>query len=741
MFSSNFRSVLIRNAAILRSNLSTIEIAQLRCKLSYTAIRRLESSEDLVNNEAKLQTITDTQSESIDTSVNNNTRGKKIKPEKPNIVVLDHRQAGLLKVKKEIKRPTSYPISALEGLDIGDDIRKDVKLHKPNNEHVKADSLTEEELQKILVQRKKLLVYESKVTEEQAAKSIDYLKPQNLKLSVEKLNDLKKHLNLSYTVKQLRMYTKLYYKKSYSHLVKSQVIDKIVFYHWKCTTSDGAENDTNIQIDQRVIDLETNELYLLVLTKKGKILQNFADMGAKIIVAVDENKIIIHGNINIIKYIEVALSRLVKNIHSEKFLVDDIVKSYLPKDHKYNENDIESLLLSIEKECNVFFEKSIYTDNNVKTQDRNISAIGTRRIGMAKRLFFAALKFDLFKKEAIKTLLIKEKEHYHEYPISDTRSMNWLCKTDPWSRVSRPNKIIDSQKEDITETNNNSKSLFSEDIVNGINDYIFKEQQIPLNNLRVSSKLKSSSIFSVTLGQLLNSTGKLRNTFDPQVPALLSKIDNGNMKLYEELQSYDEYFSTDHHSYFVKYVCVPNLKDDILNLKNLDIPPLEIWFESNESRKIDVSTCRLILPISQKKMYLRTPDLDHDFRIDYDTSVDLCEKYQLGNVNWLEGQPSIRNILSTQNFNSYFEKGVLFSQDFSLNIPIEGEEVISVNYKSIDTELITVINLKYKDKYLAQLSQVKRQILKGEYSQLDFVIEDNNSEENLLDLLRNIEKF
>ncbi|CCH58205.1 hypothetical protein TBLA_0A04090 [Henningerozyma blattae CBS 6284] len=673
--------------------------------------------------------------DSENSEFNTATRGKKIKPKTPSIVVLNLKQSGLLRRRKVLPiskhSDKDNRLSAFEGVDL-------------QAEHI-GNYLPLKPLQMIKAQGKKLLIFENKVSLEQAAKSIQYLKPVDEVISQQRFDELTKHLDSAYTIVQLRAYTRKFFNKSNAHLTKERLIKRIIMEYWHCKVDDKALQKDKL-INESVIDLEPKALFLLLVTDNSKIFHNFANMGARIIVAVDENKIIVNATVNVIRYIELALGKILNNISTKVFPIDDILKTHsingaTPLDEKH----LDSILSSIERENCVYFEKIPTEEGDSSTRNLYISAVGAKRLTLATALFLSSLNFQPQLTTNLKCYKLHTDNEYKEYPYSNSENLIWSTKNIPWKRLqsTKGNNSSTSEENRITTTDIITKN----DVKEIYNALVLPEQDsngAPI--IPIKENYPSHALFSVTMGQVLvaNSDLMKRQLFTPQIPFIASTLVKNKYPLFDTIDSIDEYYNVDHHSYYVKLKFIPENPQSLNN--NYNYPPLEIWLELDANNNVIPISCRAFLLLAQRHYVLQTPDFPTDYRFEHDKTLDLCGIYEYEGNKWLEDQPSLKAFINDQNL-SFKGKTFSFKKKLSINIPSFNTsenkyDVNSINYNFTELEHHKVVQLKHNKDYLIQYSEIKRDILGGWYSQVDFVggssLNENQFETFFHDIVHNL---
>lgn len=642
------------------------------------------------------------------TSLLLNKRGKKLKPKDDSFVVLTPRQTGVLKMPRRPKNANSNTnISILEGFDMN--------RHREKST-MSSNSSELDILWNIKETTDKLMKFREQESNEQLAKTIESCKPSSTVISEERFVQLEKILDEQFTLQQLKLYTKLRYAYYRSRITKQKLIPMVIKKFWNCTV-DPEKSELEDLIVENEISLETRDIYLLLLTKNGRILQNLARIGATIAVVIDENKIIVRSTSTIFKYVEVSISKILSNIQSEVISVDQIIK-----DHSsvLNSSRIhpEQILSMVQRESSTFVEPA--EDSKYK-----ISAIGTKNLVSINRLLLWALNYSPQTTEVLLFCGDKSKS-YDRYPLTNIEWLDWISKTDNWFRLQEP--VLRSQ----------SKTLPMVDITDKINTLYESLGKKP--EKMIEPKLSNfSTTLSATLGQVLeNQTGK--HLFQTKLGNLLPKL--LQLPLWsDESNDYDAY-NLDHHVYLFQLKFSPNIAS--LNYK-YDIPPLELWFTVDDYGLADKLSLRCIHHYSENCAILQTPELPYDFRFSLDSTMDTipleCDSKNL--FEWiLQEQPGLAEFLKTLHLH-YDNKKTSIPQKLVLKMPMKSFDIAQeINYDFLALYRHRVLRFKYQDKYLVQYSNIDGGHLGGTTSRVDFVSFNDTFDKNLLnEMITDIVKF
>ncbi|SCW04166.1 LAFE_0H07536g1_1 [Lachancea fermentati] len=647
------------------------------------------------------------------------TRGKKLKPENARFVVLNPAEAGIFKKRRipgyfKPHNRQAERLSVLEGVEIGD---KDVQLPKESNEI----------LQEIESQRRKLLVFKSSVPKEQAVNSIHDLKPSDNSriMSSKRYEQLKGLLDMAYTLSQLKEYVRQHYDVTINRsLSKKKLISKILIELWKCEV-DETISETDDLIVERIIDVEKRDIYLLLLTNNGKILQNFARIGATLAVALNENKIIVRATGPLVKYVEVSLRKILDNVQREQLPVDDIIRNHTPVG-SVPIMPPEDLISLIQKESAVYFEKLLDDDPN----GYFITAFGGKRIRKAKNLLLWALDYNPQSTNSIQFLGDQQMSLYKNYPFTDISCLDWTERDKEWFRLQKP-----AVKESIVKDIKDSVNLnLTEEIIDELYEKLVTTAD---NHIAKFNAISNTQNLGITLGQFLNTSNGSNSTFQPKIANIAAQL--MKLPLYDDMPNLDELYTVDQHEYYVQLKFIPDLST---TQSKRNIPPLELWFELDDYDTAINSSLRSVLHLEDRNIFLRTPQLPYDYKLNADQIVEVSQPYEENSESWLSDQPGLKSFLKDAQLTFQSRKKLFIPKRLELNLHLEGCDTpqpvmfdyVKVNYRR-------VLKLKYMDKYLVQFSDIKGGSGSGRYTQVDFINTEKVTRESFGNFVKDIVRF
>lgn len=671
-----------------------------------------------------------------------NTRGRKIKPSKDTFVVLDPRQAGLLKkrhVPDHFKNDDNRNLSILEGVELG--IDRNVSRRKGMATSARSIYESNEILREIEFSRKKLLVFESSVSKEQVVKSIGFQNPTIKIMSQQRYDQLVSVLDSAYTAPQLRAYTKTVYGNAHTHWTKNKVISILLNDYWGCSVNTVIK-ETDDLIVEKIIDISTRDMYLLLLTNHGKILHNLARIGATLAVALDENKIIVRATSSIIRYVEVSLTKILQNVHNEILPISDIISRHTARGAKLMTYKDKSELISlIQKENGSFFEKSLSDDDC--SGEYVVSAFGNKRVNEAKKLLLWGIKYN--------PQLVERLEYcgnadlkYKRYPFTRFECLDWINRNKQWYRE----QTVVSTKSIVSNRDDQSQLVINDEKLNSYYNFLKSDlsKDTKTNMVELDSNYIPVKTVSITLGQLLRSDDAINlnsHLFEPKVPLITNKL--LRLPLYNDVATKDELYTIDQHDYYVQLKFVPDLS--CLSNTSLNLPPLELWLELDEHDNAVISSAQCILQMEQRRLLLETRHRSHDYRFDNDTIIELTESFEDNQETWLDNQPGIKDFLKVSKLSFGSNNKVSLPTNITVKLPIiNGEgtvENVNVSYNFINTTYQRVLRLKYLGKYMVQFSDVNCGSRGGRYTQVDFVGEGTEFEnpKNFSKFLNDVTKF
>ncbi|CCF59627.1 hypothetical protein KAFR_0H02180 [Kazachstania africana CBS 2517] len=644
------------------------------------------------------------------------SRGKKLRPEKPNIVILDPKQIGHSSKHPHPHHNRGQQNSILEGFDFEfNSISEPLLFSKKASKNVSHPQEDHQDL--IQRETEKLLNFETKLNEHQFLESIESFKPvskvndaTHLLIDTNTYNDLKSNLSDSFTWKQLYSYIKFKsnLKSKLQHMVKIDLINKIFFEIWNCKISESSDNQsvtspTSSDLVTLRIKLSERGAKLLILTDNGKILKNLTRLKQKvknnmknsnlsIELNLSQYELLITSNESISKFIEISINNILKNI---------IVTNW----------DFPSIKIENFEKCLDLITKICAVD--IDLEKNEIAAFGMKRIQLATRLVNWVISNDtLNKMERLEDWSSKNDRKW--FPFNDVDSLNWFAKNETWGRLQTVIPINSSKK--LIE----SLNMVSEDKIDRLYEFF-----TVANDDKYQSKLNFSkdSIFnnvSISLGTLIQNVSGEKHIFQSKLPQITSKL--LDLPLYDKnIPTVDQLFSVDSHDYYLELSFAPPITDEFTS----HLPPIKLWLELDEFNNTIPSSIQCFMHLLNKEALIQTSHLPHDYKITVDKISSLLPLTSVGNKSTLIDQHGIKvfidkfRFLTIKNFKS--------TSQLNVNLVID-DKPINIDYNFITLNHYRILRLKYMDKYLLQFSENNGGKLGGRSAQIDFLLDAKNNE-------------
>lgn len=604
------------------------------------------------------------------------TRGKKIKPEKPNIVVLDPRQAGLTSNKKVFLSNSDYKWrNSTKNSTRMNTLFEGIELEHNNSSEKFSNKITD-----LSEETEKLLKFKTIASTQQVNQSIDSFKPTVKNISQEDYLSIEKQLTDSFTIKQLRAYVNELdpnHNLITSHrLVKHKLIQQIFNKLWN-----GQISNVSINLQTKTIKLSQRHSKLLLLTHNGKILRNLARLNLNLFIQLNlsQNELKITSTNSILRFIEVSLNNILNNV---------CVTDWAPT-ITLNENQL-NLITRI---C------------GVDINNNEIAAFGWKRIRLAERLVAWIQSNDnkFNKNEQIETWLNTDakKENIKWYPFNDIDSLNWLSKNENWGRFQQTNSLN-------TEQDNIMKpiDIISEEKIDKLYEF-FKNSKTKDS---VNLKSQHLNIFSVSMGQIIENNNANKHLFQPKISNFSNKI----LQLPPDTTSIDESMTDfiNEPSYYLELNFSPSQKNEIKNA-----PPIKLLSELDENNNIIYETIQCLTYLSTDEYLIKLPQLSHDYKITQDKVSDIIE-YDSNDA--LINQPGLSEFLNKfsfsplKSFEDYIDK-------LEVNLPLSTDTKASIEYEFVSLNHHSMRRFRYLDKYPVQFSKVNGGPLGGSYTQIEFI--------------------
>lgn len=613
-------------------------------------------------------------------------KGKKLPPNKQNLVILNAAQSRLVrKIPKYFQENKSI-------------------VQKKKSKFINTTEFEE--------QRSKLIKINSKLTNEEAIRRLNHIKPSRFEVSSKRYDQLSKEISSTFTLVQLKKYISSEYPNilNYKALPKIKIIPKILNNCWNLQISENVNPKEDLII-QREFNLTQTELYLLLIQRT---FDKWIRANVKIIVLPEEFRVIVRSNKSHLQYIELALEKILKNIVSYPINLNSI-------DNHLKLNNKNLPINEIQKLSGVFFQ------NTENSNEFDMFSLGKKKFSDAKRLIVWSLENNSFIND-LNLINLNDLSNVDNFKYYQSDTLPWLYQNSDLSRLQTP------KSED-----------FSPIPIHLNSDKIFDN----LNKLTTRSLLFDSNstqtVTAVTFGQVLNELdekGKpIKSILNTEIPFIKDKLNSLPLFQYEEQQeNLDNEFELDQlqepHSYFaqIKYMPSPFLASneselnstDDSNIDNfLNYPPLEFWFEVDENEKVKIDTLQAVLIELEINSTVLLPSHLTDLKFIKSNSINLIDP-DTSNSNsddWLNDQPGIKSHLSHAKLDFSGSKSVRVPDFVDINIP--GIEK-PVRYQYVSLSYRRHLNYKFNDKLL-QYAVIEGGSLGGRTSELIMVgSEDKN---------------
>lgn len=699
------------------------------------------------------------------------TRGKKIKPQKSHILVLDLKQSGLLpNIRKNNHKHTKknnhsnrmdHPnynnsnnnntkhITILEGVDLGDN-NSAYKYTDPSNGYSKNNSnnnIIIDNSNNVYLRDPKgqssntLLQFESKLTNEQIIQSIDSMRPPTTEVSNKIFNELVERLNNGYTVKQLRYYvsTKSFTRISTSKLVKLDIVKRLLNDVWNLKISFKMNTMNSNSMSYKIINLNDVQTKLLLLTQNGKILKNLSRLDKNLLIQLDysNNQLKLWGNESVLKYIEISITNILKNILMTKWMPSTNSSTSLTTT-SYN----NKIISRITRLCDV----DINLDKN------EIFAFGNKRIQLAKRLLLWAdyLNMEVLRaysdywKQAIDRVSsnTNKENQFRWFPFVDIQTLNWLRQIEPFEILREICPIKNESYNDLIADSLNN--LLTDEKIDKFYNFFNHTNKASITNLRPNV----SNILSISLGQVLRPNKKASLTspmspcsssssnieesssfsslhsnwiFHSRIPQLSEKL--LKLPLFDKEFTKDELLLTDQHDYYLQIILTPDkrqFEESMNNHMPLKDQPLELWLQIDENNQIILDSIQAIIPILRENYLIQTPERPFDYRISND--------YVMNVEATLESQPGLISFLNEIRMSNSIDN-IKIPYNLCLNNPIGLSDIKhlipTIRYNYVTCNRHKILKLKYMDKYCVQYSEIDGGNFGGKSQQIDFISSDS----------------
>ncbi|AGO13705.1 AaceriAGL167Cp [[Ashbya] aceris (nom. inval.)] len=639
--------------------------------------------------------------------------GQKMAPVNDQFIVLDPQETGLLPKRGETGRSwrKDREHSSRGRFDI-----RDVTSHKPAKRQDR-EKVTARDLLDALERNGEKMLREEKrsASDEETVGAIDNMRPDqaSLQMSPERFEQLRKALAKSFSYTQLKLYASKRYGLKKTNETKKAFVTKVMQECWKCKV-DKAISKKDDLIIKRTIDLSQKDMYLLLMTDDGRILQNLARTGASIAAAFTENKLIIRASKSLATYIEASIASILNSIQSSRMSLHEFAKDHTavhdPRNSQYSP---EQLLTMVCRECSVHQEKYPEADGLVA-----LSALSQEKLAAARQLLLWALDY---KPEVTTDTIFCGVENdqitYAKYPVSDPEWFNWLARKTQWFRLQRVEHRLSP---DTTSSATPPSPAVPEHAIDKVYDYCMSQHAG--NVAEIHNHATKASVLRVSLGQVLTDESGRRQMFQPQAPYMNPKL--LQLPLYYPVESPHDYYSVDQHDYFLQLRYAPVLSATGFQH---NLPPLELWFTLGEHNRVERHTVRCINRLAERSVMLQLPSSPVDCRVTLERVSEMVPPNDEASHEWLlTHQPALQQYLERivpaldrQLRGRTLNVGL--PDPLQLDVALAGSPPAPVPYRFVSMAHHRVLSLRYMDKYRVQLSTVTGGPAGGKHSELDVI--------------------
>lgn len=639
--------------------------------------------------------------------------GKKLKPKQDHFVVLTPRETGVIRLPKRSRVQNSRAsLSVLEGYDLKRHSEKDTKFSQVQDLDI---------LSNIQETTDRLMQFKEQEDNEEMAKAIDACKPSSNTISEKRYFQLEKVLDEQFTLQQLRNYCFLKHGTRKSRVPKKDLIPMIINKFWKCTIDHNKSEFEDLVVENEIL-LEKRDLYLLLLTKNGRILQNLSRIGATIAVLPEQNKLVVRCPSQLFRYVEVSITKILENIVSDDFCIKEFVKNHSLVGETASMTPLEMMNL-LQTQSPSYIE--VTEDDKYR-----ISTIGNKSLKSINSLLLWILNYEPQISQSVINIQSDSSDARAErYRVGNYNWINWVARRNSWFRLQNPVPINQDQ-------NQEKKPDLSEKM-----DSIWDALKLEKTKCAKPLAFNDSRSLTVTLGHVLQSEDNSNTLFQSKVAEVIPKV--LRLPLWEENVSEEDMLTMDQHLYLVQMKFVPNLAS--VQYK-VNVPPVEVWFTLDEMNYADLSTVSCIHHYADSAALLQTPSLPYDFKISQTSTIDVIPKdLESADVfEWLEKeQPGFRKFLQDAHLTFSDAKKPRYPQSFTLNVKLEGNsEPQPIEYNAMGYFKHRVLRFRYKDKYLVHYSETNGGPLGGITSSVDFInLSENIDKQTVHELLDDVIQF
>ena len=624
------------------------------------------------------------------------TRGKKLKPEKPTIVVLNPKQAGLLNNRNRYRqsnlnneRRNSSSNNSSNQKNNGSIANRNTLFEGVELEPTRTRKpliLNETMSDNLLKDTENLLKFSKIASLEQLFHSIDSFKPAMANISQENYTELQDKLMNAFTIKQLRAYIN---KLDPNHdlitsnrLVKHKLIDQIFTKLWNAKISQNL-----INLKTKTIKLTERHSKLLLLTENGKILKNLTRLNPHLFIQLNlsQNELRITSTNDVLEFIEISLNNILNNVCTRQWEPQTLLT--------------DNQLNLITRIC------------GVDINNNEVAAFGWKRIDLAKRLvkWIISKEDSIYNNSKYSKWLKPDESHSTDkniklFPFSDPDRLDWISKNEDWGRLQK----VEPMKNEDSKTSIKAKDIITEEKIDEVYDFFQKSKA---NKTKSETSSEVSQIVSISFGSVLETKNNGARIFQPTVPKISEKV----LALPVDTEEFDS-----EPSYYLELNFIQTPQDTV----DKKFPPIKLLLQLDENNNIIYETIQCLTTLSTNEYYAQTPQLPHDYKISNDILTDIFEYDAGGN---LINQPGVDRFLDKFVYKPYSPiDNSIYKVLF--NLPSEDIDRTTVDYSFVSMNHHSVKRFKYLNKYSVQFSKVNGSSLGGDHTQVEFVNNDNATE-------------
>ncbi|CCH47078.1 Sigma-like sequence protein 1, mitochondrial [Wickerhamomyces ciferrii] len=611
-------------------------------------------------------------------------KGKKLPHQRPNLVILNARNSNILGKKPK-------PVTNREP---GFFILDAVELENS---------------------RKKLLQFKSNVTEDQISSSIQYIKPSNSIVSINRYEQIKNDISDAYSLSQIKgFFAKFYPDIKYKSKTKKVLINLLLDDCWKLEKSKELNAESDLLIE-RTFELDNVKIFLLLIQNT---IQQWLRSNVQVILIPEEYQLVVRASEPHVQYIELALQNVFNNLKKEDLNIENV--NYLAE--KFG---VQIPIDEIQRLAGVYFQAD--TSSSSPIQYRNdvtkytMSALGSKRFDLAKRLIVGALGHNHFSKTTLIGNWKNSLAKFYDYSLNF--SLPWNYRSKEWVRLKEPKRPLSL----TTGVPPALPTIPYQDIYKSLYNSQNTADQVTDDKKTVTA---------VTFGNILLDKSKTDSEnpptiFQTQLPHLKDVLISLNKKSTETSEFEEEDYETeedieiakaksqgtrlddeslDVHDYYAQMKLYPSPFGNHEDF--LKHPQLEFWVELPYG-KISRESLQIFRVLSEKNCHVSLPNLNTDLKFLNSETESLSKPFE-GDDIWLDDQPGIKDFIKNCEIQVGQKHKVYIPKSVEVNIP--GFEN-PVKYDYVSMAYRKHLTFEFKDRLL-QFADVEGGALGGTTTEL-----------------------